>query len=121
MPSVHTKAILAGALCVAAWCQTGRAQIGPWAILAKSAIALDVKYTYDAAGRLALVDYGNGATIGYTYDNAGNLLSRVTTSTSSASEKNNGKEDKGQQPTPTKKGARKSNPGPVSKEEKHAR
>ena len=33
--------------------------------------AAAVNYTYDPAGRLALIDYGNGATIAYTYDKAG--------------------------------------------------
>ena len=37
-------------------------------------------YTYDAAGRLVIVNYANGSTISYTYDKAGNLLSRATTS-----------------------------------------
>jgi YD repeat-containing protein len=36
-----------------------------------------VKYAYDDAGRLARVDYPSGASILYTYDNAGNLLSRT--------------------------------------------
>ena len=43
-----------------------------------------VNYTYDPAGRLALVDYGNGATIAYTYDKAGNMLSRVVSGTARA-------------------------------------
>src|SRR5882724_8023746 len=38
-----------------------------------------VQYTYDDAGRLASVDYGNGRTIVYTYDKSGNLLARVVT------------------------------------------
>ena len=38
-----------------------------------------VTYSYDAAGRLATVDYGNGATIAYTYDPAGNVLSKTVT------------------------------------------
>ncbi len=42
-------------------------------------LAAAVNYTYDAAGRLALVDYGNGTTIAYTYDNAGNLLTKTVT------------------------------------------
>ena len=42
-----------------------------------------VNYTYDPAGRLALVDYGNGATIAYTYDKAGNMLSRVVSGSAS--------------------------------------
>ena len=32
--------------------------------------------TYDNTGRLARVDYGGGAAITYTYDDAGNLLRR---------------------------------------------
>ncbi len=39
-------------------------------------------YSYDAAGRLTKVDYGGGKTLTYTYDNAGNLLSRISTSAS---------------------------------------
>jgi len=35
-----------------------------------------IRYTYDDAGRLVQVDYGNGVRITYTYDNAGNLLRR---------------------------------------------
>ena len=35
-----------------------------------------VKYTYDGAGRLVRVEYGNGVTITYAYDPAGNLLRR---------------------------------------------
>jgi YD repeat-containing protein len=34
------------------------------------------KYTYDAAGRLVRVDYGNGKGFVYRYDANGNLLSR---------------------------------------------
>jgi uncharacterized protein (TIGR03437 family) len=33
-------------------------------------------YTYDAAGRLASVTYPNGSTISYTYDQAGNILTK---------------------------------------------
>jgi YD repeat-containing protein len=36
-----------------------------------------VRYAYDDAGRLAKVDYPSGASIVYTYDPAGNLLSRA--------------------------------------------
>jgi YD repeat-containing protein len=43
-------------------------------------------YTYDSSGRLALVDYGNGVTIAYAYDNAGNLLSRTVTTPARASQ-----------------------------------
>jgi uncharacterized protein (TIGR03437 family) len=43
--------------------------------------AAAINYTYDSAGRLIKVDYGNGSVITYVYDNAGNLTSRsVTTS-----------------------------------------
>ncbi len=35
-----------------------------------------IAYTYDDAGRLLRVDYGNGTAITYTYDDAGNLLQR---------------------------------------------
>ena len=35
------------------------------------------KYTYDAAGRLVRVDYGNGKGFNYRYDANGNLLSRT--------------------------------------------
>jgi len=38
--------------------------------------AADAGYTYDAAGRLVKVDYGNGSVMAYSYDKAGNLLSR---------------------------------------------
>jgi uncharacterized protein (TIGR03437 family) len=35
-----------------------------------------INYTYDAAGRLTKVDYGNGSAITYVYDNNGNLTMR---------------------------------------------
>ena len=35
--------------------------------------------TYDAAGRLAGVDYGEGSSIAYTYDPSGSLLQKVIT------------------------------------------
>src|SRR5688572_14363054 len=41
--------------------------------------AATVSYTYDAAGRLTLVDYGNGTSIRYTYDAAGNLIAQTVT------------------------------------------
>lgn len=37
---------------------------------------LTVIYTYDDAGRLVSVDYGDGMRITYTYDTAGNMLRR---------------------------------------------
>ena len=39
-----------------------------------------VNYAYDAAGRLASADYGNGTVINYSFDPAGNLLRRSVTS-----------------------------------------
>jgi YD repeat-containing protein len=44
-----------------------------------------VTYSYDDAGRLTKVDYGDGRTITYTYDPTGNLLSRTTTAAGGAS------------------------------------
>jgi uncharacterized protein (TIGR03437 family) len=53
-------------------------------LLASSlALAAGINYTYDAAGRLIKVDYGNGSTITYTYDKSGNLLTRSVQSGSS--------------------------------------
>ena len=39
-------------------------------LLAGALLAAAVTYMYDDAGRLVLVDYGNGSTIAYTYDKA---------------------------------------------------
>ena len=47
------------------------------AALLLPALTAGVTYTYDTAGRLTKVDYGNGNAIVYTYDNAGSLLSRT--------------------------------------------
>ncbi len=49
--------------------------------LAATLLAANVQYTYDAAGRLAKVDYGDGRIVSYTYDAAGNLLKRERTGT----------------------------------------
>jgi len=38
--------------------------------------AREVYYGYDSAGRLALVNYGNGTGIRYSYDKAGNLIGK---------------------------------------------
>lgn len=50
---------------------------------ATGAVAADgpttVTYTYDGAGRLVEVVYGDGTTLAYTYDAAGNLLARTVT------------------------------------------
>jgi len=50
------------------------------AALCLSALASAETYTYDALNRLTAVDYGNGTTIAYTYDAAGNRLSSAATS-----------------------------------------
>jgi YD repeat-containing protein len=39
--------------------------------------AFAIQYTYDPLSRLTHVDYGNGQTIAYTYDAAGNRLSQI--------------------------------------------
>lgn len=44
-------------------------------ILSYSSYAATVTYTYDSLNRFTKVDYGNGFTEEYTYDNAGNRLS----------------------------------------------
>ena len=46
------------------------------ALLALTASAGTISYTYDAAGRLVLVDYGGNTNLYKLYDNAGNLLQR---------------------------------------------
>ncbi|MBI5416990.1 choice-of-anchor D domain-containing protein [Candidatus Poribacteria bacterium] len=43
-------------------------------LIAGTAFAANITFTYDSAGRLTLADYGNGKKIAYTYDNNGNLL-----------------------------------------------
>lgn len=43
------------------------------------ACAATVNYTYDSAGRVISAAYPNGQTISYTYDAAGNLLTRLVT------------------------------------------
>ena len=48
-------------------------------LFAATLVADTVQYTYDAVGRLTNVAYANGTSIAYTYDKAGNLLSRVVT------------------------------------------
>ena len=57
----------------------------PFLLLAASLSADVVHYTYDDAGRLARVDYPSGASIIYTYDPAGNLLSRAVNGPSQSS------------------------------------
>jgi YD repeat-containing protein len=48
------------------------------------ACAYTVSYTYDDLYRLIKVDYGNGETIEYTYDAAGNRLTGKVTVTKSS-------------------------------------
>ncbi|MBI1786865.1 MAG: RHS repeat protein [Acidobacteria bacterium] len=55
-----------------------------FALAAAFALAGTVNYTYDDAGRLTKVDYGDGKTITYTYDAAGNLLKREVTTGAAA-------------------------------------
>ena len=45
-------------------------------LLAFTTFAGPITYTYDAAGRLVLVDYGGGTNLFKIYDPAGNLLER---------------------------------------------
>jgi len=61
----------------------GKAKLRLWlpvwllaAVLVSLADANSITYSYDSAGRLTKVDYGNGTGITYAYDNAGNLLNR---------------------------------------------
>src|SRR5436309_13684712 len=53
-------------------------------LVAGQLAAAAVTYSYDAAGRLAKIDYGAAGSISYTYDNAGNVLSRTVQSSASA-------------------------------------
>lgn len=46
------------------------------ALLCATGYAAPITYTYDAAGRLVLVDYGNGTNLFKVYDAAGNLVER---------------------------------------------
>ena len=48
-------------------------------LLATALHADTLNYVYDAAGRLIRVDYPTGTSIAYSYDPAGNLLSRTVT------------------------------------------
>jgi len=45
----------------------------------KESHAAIITYTYDSLNRLTSVDYGNGGTITYTYDAAGNRLTLIST------------------------------------------
>jgi hypothetical protein len=46
-------------------------------VVASTAAAGNVTYTYDSGGHLSKVDYGNGSVVAYAYDNAGNLITRT--------------------------------------------
>ena len=50
------------------------------ALLSGTLSAAIVNYSYDAAARLVKIDYGTGGSIVYTYDNAGNVLTRTIVS-----------------------------------------
>lgn len=62
-----------------------RPAAGPWLLtlllallpLASVRAADTVTCAYDAAGRLVLMDYGNGRSVRYVFDAAGNLLRRL--------------------------------------------
>jgi uncharacterized protein (TIGR03437 family) len=41
-------------------------------------LSAGVNYTYDPSGRLVTITYGDGSTISYDYDKAGNVLARST-------------------------------------------
>ncbi len=45
-------------------------------LLSTTLSASSIRYSYDAAGRLTKVDYGDGRSISYTYDAAGNIVKR---------------------------------------------
>jgi uncharacterized protein (TIGR03437 family) len=60
----------------------GAAVLGTGLLLAALCQGQTVNYTYDDAGRLTRVDYGEGGSIEYSYDKAGNLLRRLTSSPS---------------------------------------
>ncbi len=47
-------------------------------VIASNVTAGNETYTYDNAGRLTMVDYGDGNTITYTYDAAGNRLTMTS-------------------------------------------
>ena len=44
--------------------------------LSATLLATSIRYSYDAAGRLTKVDYGDGRSISYTYDAVSNILKR---------------------------------------------
>lgn len=69
-------------------------------LLAPAVFCQNIAYTYDASGRLVLADYGNGNQIQYTYDNAGNLLTR-TVVTASATGDAKAPKRKGERPKPS--------------------
>ena len=64
-----------------------------FALIAAAASAQNIAYTYDASGRLAVADYGNGTQIQYSYDNSGNLLSRTVVTGGSSDSAGSGKSD----------------------------
>ena len=75
-------------------------------ILAGLASADTVNYSYDDAGRLIRVDYGNGQSVSYTYGKAGNLLSRQVTSAAPQSSARKRRKDGRSAPKPAAGGPR---------------
>ncbi len=54
---------------------------GALLFIAAAGVAGNVNYTYDAAGHLVQVDFGNGKAVMYSYDPAGNILNRTVLNT----------------------------------------
>src|SRR5271168_3875503 len=53
-------------------------------LITAAGVAGNVNYTYDAAGRLIQVDFGNGKAVLYSYDPAGNILNRTVLNTTAS-------------------------------------
>ncbi len=46
-------------------------------MLPQTVFAVNVTYTYDAAGRLLTAQYGDGQHVAYSYDAVGNMTQRM--------------------------------------------
>ncbi len=73
------------------------------ALLAAQLVSAAVTYSYDAAGRLAKVDYGSAGSIVYTYDAAGNLTSRTVQAPGSNNVKDSTSNKTKEKPAPASK------------------
>lgn len=73
------------------------------ALLAAQLAIAAVTYSYDAAGRLAKVDYGAAGSIVYTYDAAGNLTGRSVQPAGSTNAKDSTKKKSDAKQPETKK------------------